>query len=107
MALKFPSPMVSLFAEFFTLTPGVLRYNWAPPTIMNTNQSQMKVYAIVDDRNCEDYEEFMFHIYRVFDCKSTAEAHCKEMTEADEYNYAVHEFCDDNLLPVFDNNWAR
>jgi hypothetical protein len=55
---------------------------------MKTNETQMKVYAVIGGT---DYEGEDFDSLRLFDCRSTAVAYHKELTEVDGYDYAVME----------------
>jgi hypothetical protein len=50
-----------------------------------------KVYAVIGGWDYEGEEGSKFHTLRLFDCKSTAEAYYKELTELDGYDYAVME----------------
>jgi hypothetical protein len=55
---------------------------------MNTNETQMKVYAVIGGFK---YEGESFDSLRLFDCRSTAIAYHKELTEVEGYDYAVIE----------------
>jgi hypothetical protein len=46
----------------------------------------MKVYAVIGGW---DYEGEAFHSLRLFDCRSTAVAYHKELTEVEGYDYAL------------------
>jgi hypothetical protein len=51
----------------------------------------VQVYAVIGGNDYEGEEGSKFHTLRLFDCKSTAEAYYKELTEFDGYDYAVME----------------
>jgi hypothetical protein len=53
---------------------------------MKTNETQMKVYAVIGGW---DYEGEGFDSLRLFDCRSTAVAYHKELTEVEGYDYAL------------------
>jgi hypothetical protein len=53
---------------------------------MNNAQTQMKVYAVIGGT---DYEGEDFDSLRLFDCRSTAVAYHKELTESEGYDYAL------------------
>jgi hypothetical protein len=53
---------------------------------MSTTQTQMKVYTVIGGI---DYEGEDFDSLRLFDCRSTAVAYHKELTEVEGYDYAL------------------
>ena len=62
---------------------------WPILATEQTNRDQMqtaKVYAVIGGW---DYEGQSFQSLRLFDCRSTAVAYHKELTESDGYDYAL------------------
>jgi hypothetical protein len=55
---------------------------------MNNAQTQMKVYAVIGGYGAYAGE---MDSLRLFDCRSTAVAYHKELTEVEGYDYAVME----------------
>jgi len=53
---------------------------------MSNTETQMKVYAVIGGWN---YEGESFDSLRLFDCRSTAVAYHKELTEVEGYDYAL------------------
>ena len=73
---------------------------------MKTNQMQIsKVYTVIGGI---DYEGEDFDSLRLFDCRSTAVAYHKELTEVEGYDYALlreQEVIMESAL-LHDNHWG-
>ena len=61
--------------------PLLTRYN-----TLSSQGNPMKVYAVIGGW---DYEGESFDSLRLFDCRSTAVAYHKELTEVEGYDYAL------------------